>query len=217
MRMAKIFDILLVANGHIAPKKTWPLLEYLFLMCTDGAADTLLQYGLTPNLIIGDFDSIANPKSHFPNSQLEVVTDQHSTDFEKALQHCIKLPNKKIICLGTQGGFADHGIHNLSLLLRYHKQLDLCFLNATPEGWQWIFALKEKTRIYTPRNSLISFFPFPQATLTAPTLEWPLNRTHIEQIGNTAVRNRTTAELTEIECIGECLCFVLAPSYPIID
>ncbi|MGE3320533.1 MAG: thiamine diphosphokinase [Candidatus Berkiella sp.] len=212
--MTKAFDILLVANGHIPSQNDWHDLQYTFLICTDGAADTLLQYKLIPNVIIGDFDSLANAKERFPQSQLVKIDDQNTTDFEKALQYCIKFPNKKIVCLGALGGFADHGIHNLSLMVQYHPKLDLCFLNPTPYGSEWIFVLKAKTRIYTPKNSLISFFPFPEATLTAPTLEWPLDRTHITQIGKHAVRNRTTQELTEVECEGKCVCFVNSPAYP---
>jgi len=211
-----MFDILIVANGTIPPKNTWADITYTSILCADGAATTLQQFNLTPNVIIGDFDSLPNAAAHFPQSQIVKREDQHSTDFEKALQFCMKFPNKKIVCLGTLGGFADHAIHNLSLLLRYSEHLNLCLLNPTVEGRQWIFALKPKTRIYTPPNSLISFFPFPEATLTAPALEWPLNRTHIKQIGKAAVRNRTTAELTEIDCVGECLCFVGTHNYPMV-
>lgn len=215
--MTKKFDILLVANGHIPSHNLWQDLQYSFLICTDGAADTLLQYGLTPNVIIGDFDSLNDAEHRFPQSQLVKINDQNTTDFEKALQYCMKLSNKKIVCLGALGGFADHGIHNMSLMVHYQKQLNICFLNPTSQGDQWILMLKPKTRIYTPKHALISFYPFPEATLTAPTLEWPLNRTHIKQIGNIALRNRTTQELTEIDCVGECLCFVVADAYPVVD
>ena len=212
-----MFDILIVANGNIPPKNTWSDIRYDFLICTDGAAHTLQQFDITPNVIIGDFDSLPNASLRFPISQVEKVDDQNTTDFEKALQFCMKFSNKKIICVGALGGFADHAIHNLSLLLRYSKQLDLCLLNPASEGREWIFKLKPKMRIYTPQKSIISFFPFPEAFLTAPTLEWPLHRTHIKQIGYAAVRNRTTAESTDIECEGECLGFVGTYNYPILD
>lgn len=212
-----MFDILIVANGNIPAKNTWIEIRYDLLICTDGAASTLQQFDITPNVIIGDFDSLANASVRFPNSQVEKVDDQNTTDLEKALQFCMKFSNKRIICLGALGGFADHAIHNLSLLLRYSAHLDLCFLNPTNEGREWIFKLKANTRIYTPPKSIISFFPFPETTLTALTLEWPLDRTHIKQIEDAAVRNRTTAELTDIDCVGDCLCFVGTQNYPIID
>ncbi len=209
-----MFDILIVANGNIPSLNTWRDISYGFLICTDGAANTLQQFEILPNVIIGDFDSLANAAERFPQSQIEHITDQDTTDFEKALQFCMKFPNKKILCLGALGELADHSIYNLSLLLRYSNQLDLCFLNPTLEGRQWIFALKPKTRIYTPFNSPISFFPLEKAVLTAPTLEWPLSRTHIKSLGRAAVRNRTTAQMTDIECEGDCLCFVESALYP---
>lgn len=210
----KMFEVLIVANGDIPHKELWSDITYSFLICTDGAAKKLKAFNLTPDVIIGDFDSLPNAAIEFPQSQIEKINDQDTTDFEKALQFCMKFPNKKIVCLGALGGFADHAIHNLTLLLRYSQQLDLCLLNPTSEGREWIFKLHSHTRICTPVNSLISFFPFPEATLTAPTLEWPLNRTHLTQIGNAAVRNRTTADKTEVDCLGDCLCFVGAQTYP---
>jgi thiamine pyrophosphokinase len=210
-----MFDILIVANGSIPPIDAWRDVTYGLLICTDGAANAMQHFGITPNIIIGDFDSLPNATECFPESQIEHITSQDTTDFEKALQYCMKFPNKRILCLGALGELADHSIYNLSLLLRYANQLDLCFLNLTREGRQWIFALKDKTRIYTPINSPISFFPFGEAVLTAPTLEWPLSRTHIKSLRNVAVRNRTTAQMTDIECEGDCLCFVGSSTNPI--
>lgn len=212
-----MFDILIVANGNIPSIEDWREISYGFLICTDGAALTLQEFGIVPNVIIGDFDSLPNAAQQFPQSQVLRITDQDTTDFEKALQFCMKFSNKKILCLGMLGNLADHGIHNLSLLIRYSKLLDLCFLNPTPEVRQWIFALPSKTRIYTPQISHISFFPFTEAILTASTLEWPLDRTHIKSLGKAAVRNRTTAQITEIACEGECLCFVSTQKYPIVS
>lgn len=210
-----MFETLIVANGDIPSKALWSDIHYSFLLCTDGAAKKLKSLNLEPNAIIGDFDSLPNPAIEFPQSQIQKVDDQNTTDFEKALQYCMKFSNKNIVCVGALGGFADHALHNLSLLLRYSQHLDLCLLNPTAEGREWIFALKPHTRICTPENSLISFFPFPEATLTASTLEWPLDRTHLTQIGNAAVRNRTTSKITEITCTGACLCFVGAHAYPL--
>lgn len=210
-----MFEILIVANGDIPPKNLWSDITYSFLICTDGAAKTLKEFNITPDVIIGDFDSLPNAATLFPKVQIEKINDQDTTDFEKALQFCMKFPNKKIVCLGALGGFADHSIYNLSLLMRYSQDLDLCLLNPTTEGREWIFKLSSHTRICTPKNSLISFFPFPEATLTAATLEWPLARTHLTQIGNAAVRNRTTGNVTEIDCMGDCLCFVGTQVYPL--
>ncbi|MCS5711361.1 thiamine diphosphokinase [Candidatus Berkiella aquae] len=211
-----MFDIVIVANGNIPTKNDWSDIGYSLLVCTDGAAITLRQFDITPNIILGDFDSLGVDELSFPHSELQRSDDQETTDFEKALQYCLRFPDKKILCLGTLGGSADHAIYNLSLVTRYSDKLDLTLLNPTPEGHQWIFKLKANMRIYTPIKTIISFFPFHEATLNAPALEWPLTHTHITQLGSAAVRNRTTAEITDIECQGECLCFISTKHYPVV-
>lgn len=210
------FDILIVANGEIAPANSWQDIIYTSLISTDGAAKRLQEFGITPNIIIGDFDSLNVDAKHFPHSELRRIADQNTTDLEKALQYCMHLPNKKILCLGALGASADHAIHNLSLLARYGDALDLTLLNMTPEGREWIFKLKPNMRIYTTPQSIMSFFPFPEAILSAPTLEWPLHRTHINQRERSAVRNRTTTAITEIRCEGVCLGFVNTQDYPLV-
>lgn len=211
-----MFDILIVANGDIAPAKSWQDIAYALLISTDGAANRLQEFGITPNIIIGDFDSLDVDAEHFPESELLGIDDQETTDLEKALQYCMHLPNKKILCLGALGASADHAIHNLSLLARYGDSLDLTLLNPTHRGREWIFKLKTNMRIYTPPGSIISFFPFPEAILSAPALEWPLHRTHINQRERSAVRNRTTTPVTLVTCEGACLCFVNANAYPLV-
>ncbi len=211
------FDILIVANGEIAPANSWQDITYTSLICTDGAARRLQEFGITPNMIIGDFDSLDVDAKHFPNTQLRQIADQNTTDLEKALQYCMQLPNKKILCLGALGASADHSIHNLSLLARYGDALELTLLNTTLHGREWIFKLKPNMRIYTAPKSIISFFPFPEAILSAPTLEWPLSRTHINQRECPAVRNRTTMAITEVSCKGACICFVNAKDYPVVS
>ena len=59
------------------------------IICTDGAADKLLDIGKKPDFIIGDFDSTKIKKSNRSENWIE-INDQNKTDLEKTFDWCIK-------------------------------------------------------------------------------------------------------------------------------
>ena len=76
--------IVVLANGRF-PSHTIPLQildEAGTVICTDGSADTLLQFERTPHIIIGDFDSTRLNKNEFPGLWIE-TPNQNKTDLQK--------------------------------------------------------------------------------------------------------------------------------------
>ena len=58
------------------------------ILAADGAANTLIHNGITPNVIIGDLDSL----NHDIVRNIRIVKDfdQNSTDFEKIMEYCFQ-------------------------------------------------------------------------------------------------------------------------------
>ena len=54
------------------------------IICTDGSANKLLENGLTPNVIIGDMDSITVGQNSFKGLYVK-ISDQDNTDLDKTL------------------------------------------------------------------------------------------------------------------------------------
>ena len=81
-----------IAMNHLESNK--------LVICTDGAADKLLDIGKKPDFIIGDFDSTKIKRSNRSENWIE-TPDQNKTDLEKAFDWCIKNNIKKIILLGA--------------------------------------------------------------------------------------------------------------------
>lgn len=211
-----VYDALIAANGDIPSLPLWQMLNYKKLIATDGAAGQLLTLGLTPDIIIGDMDSLT--MSHrFHSSQIITSFDQETTDFEKALQFATTQGYQRVLVLGALGKLADHGLHNLCLVARYARKLALMLFYQTAEHYQWIFALKKVTTIHTQIGDIFSFIPFPQATLSSQGLHWPLHHTRITQQNNHAVRNKATAQKVMVYCQGRCLCFLSGTQYPPLD
>lgn len=86
-----------------------------FIVCADSGYSFAKKAGLTPNLIIGDFDSL---KEELPQNT-EVVklnTHKHDTDTEHCVMECIRRGYKDFLLLGSIGGRTDHTFANIATL-----------------------------------------------------------------------------------------------------
>lgn len=83
----------------------------------DGGARHLHAAGITPDAVIGDMDS-APSDLDWPDEEPEEihVTDQETTDFEKALTH---FGAGLFLAIGFTGGRSDHYLAVLDTTLRY--------------------------------------------------------------------------------------------------
>lgn len=86
-----------------------------FIVCADSGYSFAKKAGLTPNLIIGDFDSL---KEELPQNT-EVVklnTYKDDTDTEHCVMECIRRGYKDFLLLGSIGGRTDHTFANIATL-----------------------------------------------------------------------------------------------------
>jgi len=89
------------------------------IICCDGAADTLIESGLTPDFIVGDLDSLSQELRQRFNHCLHHDTDQNCNDLTKAVNFCAKRQLNEITIVGATGKREDHSIGNISLLTEY--------------------------------------------------------------------------------------------------
>ena len=90
------------------------------IIAADGGYDALTLRGYTPDLLIGDFDSIA---SDLPEGirTLRHPKEKDETDMFLAYSEGARLGYTEFVMLGATGGRLDHTYANLSLLL-YAKE-----------------------------------------------------------------------------------------------
>lgn len=204
-----MYDALILVNGEIPHQALWQSIPHRVFICTDGAANALDATNLTPDIIIGDMDSIAvSPKIRYPHAQIISQHDQNTTDFEKALLFARNNNYQKIICVGALGKSADHSLYNLSLLIRFGHTLELTALTFSEEKDTWIFPLRAHTQITTHPQEVLSFFAFPEATLSTTGLQWELKKSLLNQQNQQSIRNRTLQSTIDIHCEGPCLAFL---------
>ena len=114
-----VFDDLLVIVG--GGTVNFDLLLDLYasgghLVGADGGADVIVEAGLRPELIIGDFDSLKDPYGWLGKTRLMQITEQETTDFEKSL-YSTRAP--VTVALGMTGRRFDHTLAALDAVTRY--------------------------------------------------------------------------------------------------
>ena len=167
-------NIVILANGLFPVKRKG--LEILksaeMLICCDGAADKLLASGMTPDLIIGDLDSVSDEtREQFASIMIHSV-DQESNDLTKAVRYCIEQGHPSLTILGATGLREDHTLGNISLMLEYAPEIDVRIISDF--GIFLLIRSGEELRSFPGEK--ISFFSVDnRVCVTSNGLKYPLN------------------------------------------
>lgn len=91
------------------------------IIAADAGYDNLVRYGYTPDIIIGDFDSV---RSDIPDElrTIKYPVEKDETDMFLSYEAGVKLGYTEFVMLGATGGRLDHTFANISLLLYAKEQ-----------------------------------------------------------------------------------------------
>jgi len=89
------------------------------LIAADGGANVLTDDDPTPDLILGDLDSLENRAAWQAKTQVREIAEQDTTDFEKCL-YATTAP--WYFCFGFLGHRFDHSLATLHTLAKYAGQ-----------------------------------------------------------------------------------------------
>jgi len=138
------------------------------LVAADGGADLALDLGFTPDLVIGDFDSLsAKTRAALPAGRLIHIGEQDSTDFEKALSR-IDAPG--VLALGMTGRRTDHELAAWHVLMRC--RVPRCIVVAAEDI---VFLCPPVLRLDLPVGTRLSLFPMGAVSGVSNGLQWPID------------------------------------------
>lgn len=86
-----------------------------FVIAADGGLEKLREYGLTPDLVIGDFDSL--DESPTGDNVLTFPREKDDTDTMLAIKEALRRGYEKIYISGAVGGRLDHTVANIQSLI----------------------------------------------------------------------------------------------------
>lgn len=176
------------------------------VIAADGGACHLAALDLTPDIIVGDMDSLP-PKIWKRFSAVQVIRyprRKDKTDAELAMELARERGAGRVLLYGAFGGRPDHMLGHISLLSRFSQVLEI------RESGMRIRAVQGGTlaNIDVPPGGLVSLVPFPEAGgVTTGGLEFCLKH-EVLSPGTRGISNRVsgTDAWVRVEEGGLLLC-----------
>jgi thiamine pyrophosphokinase len=197
--------IIIIANGDLTDpaKARRRIRPGDRVICADGGAHHAHAMGLTPDVVVGDLDSLdpgLRTELEAAGARFEVhPTRKDETDLELALRFAIDEGADEIEVLAMLGGRLDQSMANLLLLAR--PEFASVWVQFT-EGTQTVWAARggQQTEIKGSNGDLLSLVPLtPLVTgVTLEGVEWPLHAATL-QLGSTlTISNTLTAPIARL-------------------
>ncbi len=195
--------IIIFANGDLPDlNKAHALMRSDdFIICADGGTHHALALGLTPNLVIGDMDSIE--KQAWADLQAAKIPvelyprDKNETDLELAITHAIELEPNEIIIIAALGGRLDQTIGNIALLtdlrlLTFNVRLD--------NGVEEIFFCRDQAQVQGRSGDIVSLIPWgnPVHDIQTQGLKWMLDNETLYPEKTRGISNELLGETAHI-------------------
>ena len=158
------------------------------LVAADSGADRALALGHSPEAVIGDLDSLTDKgRAAIPDDRLHLISEQDSTDFEKALRE-ISAP--LVIGLGFMGGRMDHQMAVFNALVQFPKQR--CLLLGSRDV---VFLCPPSFRLDLEEGTTVSLFPLGAVEGVSDGLLWPIGGLYFAPDGRVGTSNIATGTI----------------------
>ena len=189
---------LIIANGTLPSADRIRLYAHNadYIICADGGANHARRLGMTPDIILGDFDSLlAATRKYFKSVDQQKIDDQENTDLEKALKHCVKLHFSSVDIIGAFGDRIDHTTGSLGCFKKFGTKIHIRFLDSVGETTR----IPKSLTIKTTKGEKISLIPLERCTgITTRHLRYPLHADTLELGVREGISNEATGRSATI-------------------
>ncbi len=170
------------------------------IVCADGGTNHLVDIDITPDLILGDLDSIhPDTLERFKSVEIIKDTDKFSTDTMKVINYEIAQGTKELLILGATGGRIDHTLSNLSLLTRY---ADIIKITIVDDHSETLF-LKDSITFESVIGRKLSLMVLGgSSSVTTKGLKWELDG-ESQQFSPFGISNEVADSPVTIEVEGD--------------
>jgi len=143
------------------------------IICCDGSAQNLINFGRKPYAIVGDIDSLNAELADKYADRIFHNNDQDTNDLTKAVNWCVSSGFNDIVITGATGKREDHTLGNISLLAEYCRYANV--IMATDTGI--LRAYYSSAEIETFAGQQVSIFSIDNDTeITLNGFKYPLNK-----------------------------------------
>lgn len=180
-----------------------------FILAADSGYLKSESLGLTPHILVGDFDSI--PTEKMPVDGLEIVRvpcEKDETDTMLACNIAVERGCREILIVGGFGGRCDHELSNIFWL---ESMLNRGARTAMTDGNGIIRVIRNETVEIARHEGYFSVFALDSCVVSLRGCKYPLDRAVLTRSLPYAVSNEITADCAEITIEGTAL---LCDIYP---
>ena len=181
--------------------------EYEKVIGVDSGVKHLNKFAITPDLIIGDLDSIDKKLlTESAKKNIEIIKypkNKDQTDFEIALDYAQKLEFESIDIIGGENGEIDH-------LLSIFMTISI---NKCSDKTTWFYG-KQKI-LFNPKsisinlNQIFSLIPLSNIkNLNISGAKWNLQNKNIDFGSTSTLRNESVERLIKISCDEGKYCII---------
>ncbi|MGL6174528.1 MAG: thiamine diphosphokinase [Cellulosilyticaceae bacterium] len=163
--------ILVLTNGEYGDYSFCKSLEgYDYVICADNGMKHARYLGVTPDYILGDFDSSSREDlKYFQEQQIEIYkvpTIKDETDTELAIDYAAQLGAKRIDVFGGLGSRIDHSLGNIHLLYKGLKQgIEVHLINPNND----VTLIDKEIELVGEEGQLISLLPLTEKVMGVTT------------------------------------------------
>ncbi len=139
-----------------------------YIICADGGYDRAVRLGVSPDITVGDFDSISKPPKGAETIRYPARKD--FTDGEAAVDYAVERGFDEVLLLSMTGDRADHTITDILLLTRCKSG---CLIDDNNE----IYLLRDSVAVRGKIGDTVSVVPIggDLEGVTTAGLEYPLS------------------------------------------
>jgi len=170
---------IIFANGILAePVVARSLLrEDDFIIAADGGIHNAQSVGVTPHVLIGDFDSITPAElTRLEKTSVQLLRhppEKDETDLELAISLALEKLFTEIVVVGALGGRLDQTLGNIALLAIVPPSVDI----RLDDGREEAFIITNRHTITGKAGDTLSLIPWGSSAegVTTENLRYPLS------------------------------------------
>jgi thiamine pyrophosphokinase len=184
----------IIANGNLDYSKRviGAIKNADFIICADGGARHMKALGITPDIMLGDFDSIQDKdRIFFENSHVRFICfpeKKDYTDTELCVRWAVKNGATQITLMGVTGTRLDHTMANIFLLrMLAEKKIPAKIMDTNNE----IYLVTSKLMLQGCPGDIVSIIPATDTVqgVTLKGFKYPLENAGLEMGTSRGISN----------------------------
>lgn len=201
---------LIISSGEI---KDYNLLKKVvedndYIVCADGGVNHLLKIDKTPNIVLGDLDSVGKEelevlkKKSIEIKKFPPMKDE--TDTELCVDYLLEKGFKNITLMGVTGTRIDHMLANIYLLKKIYKA---GYSGSIIDENNRIYYTEDKISLEKRKDYFVSLIPINKegVEISLEGFLYPLKNEHLDFGSTRGISNKIIEETGEIKLYSGCI------------